>query len=450
MDRLTSFSPAVQTTMIHLVDPSLSLAALGRRFGISKQAARKRIDCGMRLLRERTSNEQIESYKEELRCLKEELAKRDSLIARLRRQLCLQTAIIFMHNCFKERVQRFFPVFDLKRFAPYEKKHLLDILAKFQKAGGSLRDYCKGIEKSEETISRWLEAYKKYGLAGLKDKTTRPKNFSNRMPLWLKEQLLILFLRFPEWSAYQYHRYIKNNPATNYAISIGAIEKLKSTVVRQKQAEKERIKKRWAFAQNLSVWTVDFTCIIKTDGYKLQLLTVSDQRSRFWFESVLLLETSTQQITDHLEELFLKYGRPFMIKADNGPEFKMECRSKLNDLGTYLFNSPTYYGQFCGAHERIHRSLKNYISDFSTHKNLSRLVEEIKKFTDEYNHEWTFDYLENRTPAEVFYSDEDFVPKDVEVITPYEKDGQLRMKFTNREKNPARMSLPLLDKPSTT
>ena len=37
-----------------------------------------------------------------------------------------------------------------------------------------------------------------------------------------------------------------------------------------------------------------------------------------------------------------------------------------------------------------------------------------------------------------------FVPKDVEVVTPYEKDGELRMKFTNRDGKPARIAMALL------
>ena len=58
----------------------------------------------------------------------------------------------------------------------------------------------------------------------------------------------------------------------------------------------------------------------------------------------------------HLERLFLKYGKPSIIKADNGPEFRLDCREALNKFAVYLFNSPVYYGQFNGAHERIHRT----------------------------------------------------------------------------------------------
>lgn len=54
-----------------------------------------------------------------------------------------------------------------------------------------------------------------------------------------------------------------------------------------------------------------------------------------------------------------------------------------------------------------------------------------------------------KTPAQIFYSDEDFVRKDVEVVKPYEKDGELRMKFKNRDGKPARISIPVVAGAST-
>ena len=182
----------------------------------------------------------------------------------------------------------------------------------------------------------------------------------------------------------------------------------------------------------------------------MQLLTVSDCRSRYLFKSILCLETSTEQVIDHLEELFIKYGRPNIIKADNGPEFKTDCKSKLKELCVYLFNSPTYYGQFNGAHERIHRTLKTYITDFKKHHNITNLVEEINDFTQNYNYDLPLEYLDKKTPAHVYFEEKSFVSKNIptQIVKPYEKDGQLRMKFTDRNNNPARMSLDLIpDKP---
>lgn len=58
------------------------------------------------------------------------------------------------------------------------------------------------------------------------------------------------------------------------------------------------------------------------------------------------------------------------------------------------------------------------------------------------NHHYRLDCPNGKTPYEVFVGDEDFIPNDVEVVKPYVKDGELRMKFTNRHGDPARVAVP--------
>jgi hypothetical protein len=375
----------------------------------------------------------------------QETQKLTRLVTHLKQQLIIASAQKQMLLFFKARVLKFFSRFKVKRLSASEKKSILEWLGKFKRVGGKVKDFAAPIGFSPQTLTRWQALYDKYGISGLADKTTRPKNFGHKVPLWVKEQLLSLFLKFPRWIPYQYHSYLRHNPTINYYVSLPTIQKLKNIHRQRTEREKERIKKRWCFAPGTSAWTVDFTTILKTPYYKLQLLTISDQRSRFLFPTALFLNTSTQSVINHLEELFIKYGKPSFIKVDNGPEFKLTCRRQLNNLSVYLLNNPLYYGQFSGAHERIHRTLKGFITKFYQHNDITRLVQEIESFTEQYNFSMHFDYLEGKTPAEIFFSQKDFVPKNTEIIHPYEKDGELRMKFTNRKGKPARLSMPLIE-----
>lgn len=228
-------------------------------------------------------------------------------------------------------------------------------------------------------------------------------------------------------------------------MSLPVIKKLKSMTEEKSEAEKERIRKRWSFAPGTKAWTVDFTCISKTHLYKLQLLTISDQRSRYLIHAALYLNTSTEIITRDLEDLFIKFGKPDMIKADNGPEFRLDLQEQLRELSVYLINSPNFYGQFNGAHERIHRTLKAFIDPFAQHHNLTKLVAQIQDFQDQYNHKMPHDSLGGKTPSEIFLNgDDSFTPEGAEIVTPYEKEGELRMKFTDRSGNQARISVPLI------
>jgi hypothetical protein len=442
MDTLTDFHLGIQYAARRLTNPDLTFENLGQEFGISKQAVEQA--CKKAMVYLKAYRPQVAVEVKPAPC--SQCAEKDSIIATLRRQVILAgvsaDALIF----FKAQVLKFFPRFKVTRLPALEKKKVLDWLEKFRRAGGLMKDFARHIGRSPETLSRWQEAFEKYGLSGLVDKPTKPKNFGNRVPLWIKKHLVTLFMQFPQWTPYQYHSHIRNNPTTNWYVSLDVIKRMKSMMQEKSKAEKERILKRWCFAPGTKAWTADFTCILKTAYFKLQVLTVSDHRSRFLLHSSLYLNTSTEIVMKDLEELFIKFGKPDILKADNGPEFRIELRDQLKDFAVYLVNSPGYYGQFNGAHERIHRKLKEFIDQFSRHQNLTRLVAQIQEFVEQYNYQMPMDSLGGKTPADIFLSeDEDFTPAGAEVVTPYEKDGELKMKFTDRDGNPARISVPSIN-----
>lgn len=442
MDTLSDLHPGIQYAVRRLINPDLTFEALGAERGITKQAVQRQFKQALEYLRGYAAQETRPAA--ELKpCA--ECGTRESLIATLRRQLVLSSVELRGLRFFKEQVRKILPHFKITRLPPLEKKGILDALEKFKRTGGLVKDFAKAVGRSPTTLAAWQEAYDKHGLPGLADKSTRPKNFGHRVPLWIKKHLVALFVQFPRWTPYQYHSYIRHNPATHWYVSLKVVAKLKMMHQEKSETEKERIRKRWCFAPGTKAWTADFTSLLKTDTFKLQLLTVSDQRSRFFLHSALYLNTSSDIVARDLENLFIKFGKPGIVKADNGPEFRIELREHLRNLAVYLFNSPEYYGQFNGAHERIHRKLKAFVDAFSEHQNLTKLVAQIQEFMDQYNYKMPMDSLDGRTPSEIFLSDdESFTPAGAEIVTPYEKDGELRMKFTNRDGTTARVSMPTI------
>lgn len=442
MQNLADFHPAIHYAIRRLTDPTATFEKLGQERGLSKQAVEQQCKKALHYLHSYSSCSGEAPPAAPPPC--PECGRREPLIALLQRRLVIAGARTQLLKFFQEKVLKFMPRFKVVRLPAWEKKKLLDWREKFKKFGGSVKEFAAAIERSPETLARWQEAYDQHGMAGLADRITRPKNFGNKIPLWIKEHLILLFLQYPRWTPYQYHNFIRHNPATHWYVSIPVIQKLKAIHEVRSEQEKERIAKRWCFARGTKAWTVDYTCLLKTDRFKLQCLTVSDHRSRFLIHSALYLNTSTDTIMKDLEELFIRFGKPDLIKADNGPEYRLNFREQLQAFSVSLLNSPPYYGQFNGAHERIHRTLKAFIEPFAQHQNITRLVGQIQAFQDQYNYKMPMESLGGKTPSEIFFSDDSFTPVGAEIVTPYEKDGELRMKFTNCEGQPARLSVPAL------
>jgi len=450
---MNGFHPAISTAILYFAMPKPSLQAVAEAEGITKQAASKRIALATPYFQAFQSTPPVDPKIKELSIA---LDRERQLNLKLRQELVFCRTLLYLAEAFKEMALKFFPTLKLTRLSALQKKYLLDMLDRFQRLGGRMKEFCNRIGKSPDTLREWQLRYEKYGLSGLHDKKTRPRHFSNKLPLWLRQQLVSLFLRYPHWTPWQYHKHIAHNPAINWYVSIPTIQHLKNEHRQRSNEERERIKKLWCFDASTEAWTIDFTTIHKNGSYVLRLLTVSDQRSRYLLDTALFLNASTEKVMDHLMELFLKYKRPFIIKADNGPEFRTDFRENLEQMSIYLLSSPEYYGQFNGAHERIHRTLKSGIDRFSVHQNLTRLVAEIDIVRNDHNYTHRLEVLGMQTPATIFYGDGEFIPKDCEVVTPYLKDRELRMKFTGRDGELKRIAIPKivgaksLDQQSTT
>ena len=90
------------------------------------------------------------------------------------------------------------------------------------------------------------------------------------------------------------------------------------------------------------VWAYDFVSELTHDGRPLKLLTVVDEYTRQCLAIVVERRITSHDVLMTLADLFLTYGVPEHIRADNGPEFVAAAvREWLAELGvTTLFIEP--------------------------------------------------------------------------------------------------------------
>ena len=87
------------------------------------------------------------------------------------------------------------------------------------------------------------------------------------------------------------------------------------------------------------------------------LLVVVDYYSRF-YEVAIMCSTAAKRVVDVLTQIFSRYGFPFTLKSDNGPQFCCaEFEKFLSDHGIEHLTSPPLWPQANGHVERQHRTL---------------------------------------------------------------------------------------------
>jgi predicted DNA-binding protein YlxM (UPF0122 family) len=122
---IPSFHPAIQTSIMYFANPELSMADIGEKSGISKQAVAKRIELGTAFF---LSFGQPREFPErnELTALRKEVVRLKALVNHLQIQLVVYAAVHFTLKCFEEAIHRYFPNFKVKRFSAVQKKRLID------------------------------------------------------------------------------------------------------------------------------------------------------------------------------------------------------------------------------------------------------------------------------------------------------------------------------------
>ena len=274
----------------------------------------------------------------------------------------------------------------------------------------NFRELCREYKISPRVGYKWKERFEREGLAGMADRSRRPK----RSPEGLKEEevcRLVLFKqRHPHWGARKlealYQRQWGEAPSESSIKRV--LKKAGLTEVRKRrpaQAGGRIHTGRKASAPN-EVWTVDFKGYWRDADGRCEPLTVRDEFSRMVLANRALADAKTESVRAVFAELFARHGLPGAIRSDNGSPFACTRAllglSRLSAwwvaLGIDLERSRPGCPQDNGGHERLHHDIAREIEGTAYQGRQATL----DTWTQEFNHERPHEALGMKTPAEVY------------------------------------------------
>jgi transposase InsO family protein len=156
-------------------------------------------------------------------------------------------------------------------------------------------------------------------------------------------------------------------------------------------------------------WQADATEWLLADGAKVEILNFVDDHSRLFVASVAF---TTVKAADALET-FLgaanEFGLPASLLTDNAAVFSGKSRkgrvlleSELDRLGIVSKHSTPYHPQTCGKVERLHQSLKRFLTRQPPATGLPELQAQLDAFRFYYNQSRPHRALDGRTPTQAF------------------------------------------------
>lgn len=280
--------------------------------------------------------------------------------------------------------------------------------------GEKMSDLCREFEISRKTGYKLFERFKYQGLVGLQDATRRPKNSPNQTEKQIVSEILSLKEAHPSWGAPKLKAYLeKKQPNVRFPArsTIHTILAKHSLVQSKKRGTSHKSKGTVLSVplQPNDLWCADFKGQFRL-GNKQNCypLTVTDQVSRSLLCCEALESNEEEPCIDVFGDLFREHGIPLAIRSDNGVPFGSKSYFGLSKLSVYwlrlgirLERIKPGHPEENGAHERMHRTLKNETTQPPSNNILAQ-QERFDSFRTIFNNERPHEALDMESPGSIY------------------------------------------------
>ena len=300
----------------------------------------------------------------------------------------------------------------LIRYTPEEK---LEIIHLVEHSNLPVKQTLEELQVPRSTFYGWYQCYQEEGPEGLSQKKPSRKQFWNRIPDKVCEQIVELALEYSEESPRQLaYRFIEEK---GYFVSESTVYRLLKRYDLIQSPAFEVITAKDKFENPTErvneMWQTDFTQFLIVGWGWYYLSTVLDDYSRFILSFTLSPSMNATDAEDTLKLALKKtgvkkvkvYHRPRLL-SDNGSAYRSKQLAEfLKPLHIdHIYGRP-YHPMTQGKIERWHRSMKNVIK-LQNYYSPGELEWAIAEWVAYYNHSRYHESLENVTPANVFFGRE--------------------------------------------
>lgn len=294
---------------------------------------------------------------------------------------------------------------------------------------------------SVPTFERWLGAYRRHGLDGLRPKARADRGRGRHLTPALRELICDIRREHPSASARLIVRTLEADGRLDVGtVKPGTVRKmlrqlgLDRVPVRDDASQKTRL--RWEASAPDALWHADVchgpSLLIDNVRTPLRIHGMLDDCSRY----VVALDALTQEREDDMLRVFIRalrtHGKPDVLYLDNGSTYRGDVlRTACSRLGVSLVHAKPHDPQARGKMERFWRTLREGCLDhLGPVTSLEEVNQRLAAFLERHYHHEPHAGLLGRAPS-IVYAPSARVPN---VVT----EDRLREALTVRERRRVR------------
>ncbi len=251
---------------------------------------------------------------------------------------------------------------------------VMEVLA----AGASKVDVAARYGVSRQSVHEWVRRYQTDGLAGLADRSHRPRRHPAQMSAEVEAAVCELRRVHPRWGQRRLRHELGRNGCPGPVPSEASIYRLlvRRGLIEVKARRRRREDyKRWERPGPMQLWQLDIMGgFFLTSGAELKLVTGVDDHSRFLVIAAVVPRATGRAVCAAYAAALAEYGIPEEVLTDNGKQFTARfgrprpatevlfdriCRENGITHRLTGVRSPTTTGKV----ERFHQSLRRDLLD---------------------------------------------------------------------------------------
>jgi len=280
--------------------------------------------------------------------------------------------------------------------------------------GRSAREVARAHGISKSWIYELIARYRDGGYQALEPRSRRPRSCKHETPTEVVEAILKLREQLHAEghdcgaATIAYHLAQKMQDVPSRA-TIWRILKREGLIVPEPQKRPRSSLIRFEAELPNETWQTDVTHWQLASGEHVEILNMIDDHSRLFLASEAYPTVKAQNVVETFHKAADLHGLPASLLSDNGAVFtatprkgKVLLQTELERLGIRSKNSRPYHPQTCGKIERLHQTLKRYLTRRPPSKTIAELQSHLNTFVHYYNNIRPHRALDGRTPLQAY------------------------------------------------
>lgn len=271
----------------------------------------------------------------------------------------------------------------------------------------NIRALCRQYRISPTTGYTLLARFRAEGVAGLADRSRRPRSSPRLTPPATEAAVVTLRAEHPAWGGRKLAARLTalGHVAVPHPNTVTDILR-RHHLLPVPEDTRHRAWQRWEREAPNALWQMDFKGHFPTATARCHPLTLLDDHSRFALCLAACPNEQTATVQAHLTAVFSRYGLPVAILCDNGSPWGTVADHGhtaltvwLLRLGVAVLHGRPRHPQTQGKEERFHRTLKAELLTGRVFADLPASQRAFDQWRDVYNCQRPHDALALAVPA---------------------------------------------------